>query len=80
MAIGWGGIYVTIAGELGGRESAGAATGAASAIIFIGVILGPPIFGFIVDSTGSYQMAWLAMALAAAVSVLFGSLIRERRN
>ena len=79
-SLGWGGLYATMAGELGGREVAGAAAGAASAVIMVGVMLGPPLFGFIIDSTGSYQVAWLAMALAAAISILFGSLIRERRN
>jgi len=80
VALGWGGIYATMAGELGGEESAGTTTGTTAAIIAVGVITGPPAFGFIVDSTGSFQAAWLAMALAGAISLVFGSLIRERKK
>jgi len=78
-AIGWGGIYVTMAGELGGKQAAGAAYSIASVVMLSGSMVGPPVFGLIVDTTGSYQTAWLAMALAGVMSVLFITMIRERR-
>jgi sugar phosphate permease len=77
MAIGWGGLYTTMAGELGSKQLAGVASGASGAIVTMGVILGPPLFGYVVDSTGSYQAAWLVMTFFAVVSVIFASLIRE---
>ena len=48
-------------------------------VMLSGSMVGPPVFGLIVDTTGSYQMAWLAMALAGVMSVLFIAMIRERR-
>ena len=80
VAIGWGGMYATMAGELGGRDMAGAVTGTTAAIMMVGIITGPPAFGFIVDTTGSFQAAWLALAISGIVSVLFGSLIREPKK
>jgi len=80
VAIGWGGIYVTMAGELGGKEAAGAAYSLATVVMLFGSMVGPPVFGLIVDTTGSYRTAWQAMALAGVMSVLFIAMIRERRH
>ncbi len=80
MAIGWGGLYTTLVGELAGTESAGMAAGVGNVMLVLGVMTGPPLFGYIVDSTGSFQIAWLIMALSAAVSMLFISLVREHKR
>ena len=80
MAIGWGGLYATLAGELAGKESVGMASGVVGAALVLGVMTGPPLFGYIVDSTGSFQIAWLVMALFGVVSVLFMTLIREHKK
>lgn len=80
VAIGWGGLYATLAGELGGRESAGVASGTTGALTNLGVVIGPPLFGYIVDSTGSFNMAWFAMALCAGISMIFFSLVRENKR
>ncbi|MFC2018667.1 MFS transporter [Chloroflexota bacterium] len=79
-AIGWGGLYVAMASELAGREVAGKALGIAGAILVLGSMAGPPFFGYIVDSTGSFQTAWLVMALCGAISVTFLSLVREYKK
>jgi len=76
-AIGWGGLYTTLAGELAGKEIAGIAAGASTVALLLGAMTGPPLFGFIVDYTGSYDVAWLVMALSGAVSIGFISLVRE---
>ncbi len=77
-AIGWNGVYHAFIGEISGRETAGRATGVAMAIVFIGGVAGPIIFGKIVDAFRSYGPAWLFLcgAMAGAFSVY--SLIRER--
>jgi len=79
-AIGWGGLYSALAGELAGKEAAGKALGITAAILVLGAMTGPPIFGYIVDITSSYQLAWLAMALCGAISVVLASLIREHKR
>ena len=51
-AVGWGGLMGTLAGETGGHAAAGAAAGVSAAFFNVGIFLGPPIFGSIVDRTG----------------------------
>ncbi len=79
-AIGWGGLYATLAGELGGRDLAGVSSGTATAVVVLGVVIGPPMFGHVVDITGSFQIAWAILALSGAVSVIFGCMIREHKK
>lgn len=79
-AIGWGGLMGTLAGETGGRTAAGAAAGVSAAFVNVGIFLGPPIFGLIVDRTGAYAPAWWALAAAAAVALALLLGVREGRT
>ena len=57
-----------IQGELKlSRTEVGLPTGA-----FLGIVALPPIFGFIVDQSNSYRLAWIGLAgmILAALSVL----------
>lgn len=74
---GWAGIYVVLISELAGRRLVGAATGLSMGMSFVGVIVGPPIFGYIVDRNGSYQTAWNVLAVAGAVATCLLLLVRE---
>ena len=53
-------------------EAGVAATGRASGVVLFGFLtglgLGPPVFGVIIDSTGSYDLMWLLSAGAAATA------------
>ena len=80
VALGWGGIHVTFAGEFGGRELVGTMAGVSVAFLQVGIIIGPPIFGYIVDTTGSYQAAWQLLAILAAVAVALLVLVREEKR
>lgn len=53
---------------------------AAAAIPTLGIIIGPPLFGYVVDSTGSFQIAWLATVLCVAIFAVFVSLTREHKK
>ena len=66
-AFGWVGLYFALVAEIGGARHAGLLTGVAVAFAWSGVLVGPPLFGLAVDTTGSYTMPWL---LLAAISVL----------
>jgi MFS family permease len=79
-AIGWGGLMGTLAGETGGRTAAGAAAGVSAAFVNVGIFLGPPIFGLIVDRTGAYAPAWWALAATAAVALALLLGVREGRT
>ena len=79
-AIGWGGLYTALAGEMAGKERAGTIAGFSAFTLVLGAFVGPPIFGFIVDTTGSYQIAWLAMALSGIISMGLMSQVREHKK
>lgn len=79
-AIGWGGLYGAMAGEIGGTRNAGLAAGVTSAVVNVGVIIGPPVFGVLVDATGSYRLSWIVMAVSAGLAVVTLSFIREPRR
>jgi sugar phosphate permease len=79
-AVGWGGLFSTLAGETAGPPAAGAAAGVTAAIDNIGIFIGPPLFGLIVDRTGSYAPAWWAMVGAAVLAACLLALVREPRR
>ncbi len=76
-AVGWGGLMGTLAGETGGRDAAGAAAGVSAAFFNVGIFFGPPLFGLIVDQTGSYAPAWWSLAASAAVALVLLLFVRE---
>jgi MFS family permease len=61
-AFGWVGLYFALVAEIGGARYAGLLTGVAVAFAWSGVLVGPPVFGFLVDRTGSYAWPWLGLA------------------
>ena len=69
-AIGWGSIAITLMSEIGGRYGAGKAMGLGTTVAGGGMVLGPIVFGHIVDISGSYELAWLSLAFMAALCVL----------
>lgn len=61
--IGWNSIWLTLVGEFFGQDFAGLGTGVAFVVANIGVILGPPFFGLLVDLTKSFFFAWIFLAI-----------------
>jgi len=78
--IGFGGIFLTLMSEFGGRHGAGKAVGMGGTIAMCGSILGPVAFGHIVDVSGSYEWAWLSLAIMAALCVLILLFVREEER
>ena len=78
-AVGWGGLFGTLAGELAGEGAEGAAAGVTAGINNIGIFIGPPLFGLIVDRTGSYAPAWWTMLAASLCAAGLLVAVRERR-
>ena len=64
-AFGWVGLYLALAAEVGGPRYAGLLTGVAVACAWSGVLVGPPLFGLLLQATGSYQLPWLGLGLLA---------------
>lgn len=66
-AFGWVGLYFALVAEIGGARYAGLLTGVAVAFAWSGVLVGPPMFGLLLQSTGSYAWPWLTLALVATL-------------
>lgn len=79
-AVGWGGLFGTLAGEIGGRVAAGQVAGFTAAGVNVGVLFGPPLFGYIVDRSGGYGAAWAMLAAASVVAVVCVAIVREPRD
>jgi sugar phosphate permease len=73
----WNGIYLTLASELAGLNVAGLAVGLSSTFAFLGIVVFPPIFGYLVDIGFSYRFAWIALALTILIPVMLLRWVRE---
>ena len=54
--------------------------GFTAAGVNVGVLFGPPLFGLIVDRTGSYGAAWAMLAASSVVAGVCVALVREPRD
>lgn len=61
-AFGWVGLYFALVAEIGGPRHAGVLTGLSVIFSWSGVLVGPPLFGVIVQMTDSYAAPWLVLA------------------
>jgi MFS transporter, ACS family, hexuronate transporter len=75
--IGWNGLLLAYVAEQAGPHRAGTAIGLAVSIVFIGAVVYPPLFGWLVDRTGSYQPAWLALAVILLGGLALFPFMRE---
>jgi MFS family permease len=66
-AIGWNGIYLAEVARRAPAGLAGAATGGTLACTFLGVVIGPVLFGAIAQATGSMRAGWLALLVPCAL-------------
>jgi MFS family permease len=64
-AIGWNGVYLAEVARLAPPGLAGAATGGALFMTFLGVVLSPPLFTLFVEAAGSYRPPFWALAAAS---------------
>ena len=66
-AIGWNGVYLAEVARQAPKGQTGLATGGALAFTFLGVVVGPPLFGLIAALSGSYGMAYAALTVPGLV-------------
>jgi MFS transporter, ACS family, hexuronate transporter len=66
-AFGWVGLYLALVAEIGGTRASGLLTGLAVIFSWGGILIGPPLFGFLLDVTDSYRLSWVALAATASV-------------
>lgn len=73
--VGWNALMLTWTGERVSVRNAGAAMGLTTSAILLGAAISAPIFGFIVQASGTYRTAWFSLGaiLAAAALLLWGN-------
>ncbi|WP_257347469.1 MFS transporter [Pseudalkalibacillus decolorationis] len=72
---GFNGIWMNMASELVPREQAGVSSGFSITFGSTGVILVPPLFGLLVDHSGSYTAGWLIIPLLMGIVLLLLALL-----
>lgn len=65
-ATGWNGVYLAEVARLAPAGMASAATGGSLAVTFLGVVLGPMLFGAVAGLFDSYRVAYVALAIPTA--------------
>jgi len=73
--LGFQGIAVVLMVEVCGPELAGRATGLGITIAWVGMVLGPVVFGALAEA--GYQFAWLFITITSSLSVLLCYTINE---
>lgn len=68
--IGMGSVYQTLVTETVGRKYAATAVGFSMTVSQVGKVVGPPMFGFVVDLAGSYQLAWNLLSVLSVGGAL----------
>jgi ACS family hexuronate transporter-like MFS transporter len=68
--VGYQGVSYALIGELAGKTRTGVAMGTMITINAGAATLGTPLFGWVVDTTESYQIAWQTLAGAIALGCI----------
>ena len=67
--IGWNGVYMATVARQAPPGQASVATGGALMFTFFGVVCGAPAFGALAGASGSYRVAFVALAVPAALAL-----------
>lgn len=76
-AVGWTGIQISFFSELVKPGAEGRSVGLGLMIQQPGILIGPFLFGLLVDMTGSFRPAWVLLAGFLGAAVLIMSAVRE---
>ena len=66
----YAGLTLTIASEISAPESAATTVGYNLAMVSLGGVIGPPLFGYAMGSLGSYAAGWIVTGAFVAVGLL----------
>ena len=73
-AHGWVGIYFIASAEAGGPRQSGLLSGVSFAAIVVGLLLGAPLFGVVLEASDSYGAAWAVFAVLSGLVALLMAL------
>lgn len=69
--MGFEGVYFGFLGRIAGLERTGVMTGVALTFFRLAVMIVPPIFGYIADTTSSYTFSWLLVTVFPALNMAY---------
>jgi ACS family hexuronate transporter-like MFS transporter len=76
--VGYQGVSYALIGEMAGKDRTGTAMGMMITINAACATLGTPLFGYLVDRTGSYALAWQTLAGSLVVGIIgLATLLKE---
>ena len=67
-AIGWNGVYLSEVARQAPEGQASMATGGTLAFTFLGVVVGPMLFGVISNTSGGYSLAFMGLTCIASLA------------
>lgn len=70
LVVGWNGVYLAELARLAPQGMVGSVTGGGLFFTYMGVVVGPPIFGGLLLLTGTYGVVFLVCGCACALSAL----------
>ncbi|MFC2066499.1 MFS transporter [Chloroflexota bacterium] len=72
------GVFVTLVGEQARAEAIGVTMGVEAMVNRASMVASPPLFGYLVDISSSYSLAWrVAAVIAVACTLFFMTFTRE---
>jgi predicted MFS family arabinose efflux permease len=74
----WNGVYLAEVAAIAPSGAAGAATGGALSMTFLGIVLGPALFSAVVSLSGSYTLGFCIVAAGAFMGGLLAWSVRPR--
>lgn len=77
LLLGWNGIYIAYLSEATSPDSSATAVGAGLTVTNLGSLTIPPLFGLLIDASGSYTLLWIALTLWIILGTLCAVAIRE---
>ena len=66
-AIGWNGVYLAEVARQAPEGKASVATGGTLTFTFLGVVIGPPLFGALSSAFGTYRAGFLALVVTSSL-------------
>lgn len=67
-ALGFFGLYITAVCERPAEENIGTATGLAMIFLRCGLMVSPPVFGYVADLRSTYNVSWLLLGFVVFIS------------
>lgn len=78
-AVGWNGVFLAAIARLAPPGQTAVVTGGTLAFTYLGVVLGPPLFGAIASASGSFAVSFSTLAIPLALCVVLLLRLKDDR-